>query len=58
MNERISKLKRIMKQENIDHVLVTDYYNLKYFINLDLNSGERMIVLLVSKDKENILFIN
>ena len=58
MNERITKLKKIMEQEKIDHVLITDYYNLKYFINLDLNSGERMIVLLVSKDKENILFIN
>ncbi len=58
MNKRIFKLKRMMEQENIDHVLITDYYNLKYFINLELDSGERMIALLVSKDKDNILFIN
>ncbi|NMA16232.1 MAG: aminopeptidase P family protein [Erysipelotrichia bacterium] len=58
MNERITKLKKIMEQEKIDHVLITDYYNLKYFINLELDPGERMIVLLVSKNKENILFIN
>ncbi|HPW52766.1 MAG TPA: aminopeptidase P family protein [Erysipelotrichaceae bacterium] len=58
MNKRISKIKRIMEQECIDHVLITDYYNLKYFINLELDSGERLLALLINKDKENILFIN
>ncbi len=58
MNKRICKLKEIMVQENIDHLLITDHYNLKYFINLDIDPGERMIVLLFNKDKENILFLN
>lgn len=58
MNRRVSKIKRIMKQENIDHVLIVDYYNLKYFINLELESDERMIALLINKNQENILFIN
>ncbi|MGI6607673.1 MAG: aminopeptidase P family N-terminal domain-containing protein [Erysipelotrichaceae bacterium] len=58
MNKRISKIKTIMEQENIDHILITDYYNLKYFINLELNSSERMVVLLVNKNSENILFLN
>ena len=58
MNKRISKIKGIMEHKNIDHVLITDYYNLKYFINLDLDSGERMVVLLVNKDNESILFLN
>lgn len=58
MKTRIFKLRKIMQQEHINHILITDYYNLKYFINLDLDSNERMIVLLVNKDTENILFLN
>lgn len=57
MKQAITVLKKHMSESQISDLLITGYYNLKYFADLDIDAGERMLVLLLN-DKGNYLFVN
>ena len=58
MNKRIEKIQAELKSNNIDQIIISDYYNILYFTGLKIHSGERLLVLLVSKTGLPILFVN
>ena len=58
MNQRIEKLKQNMKNNGIDELIVTDFYNLKYFVNCTIHTGERLLALQVSSDASPVLYVN
>ena len=57
MKQALTILKDQMKQLNLTDLIITDYYNLKYFADVDIQAGERMLALLLN-EKGNYLFVN
>ena len=58
MNKRIDNLRNKMIQENIYQMIITDWFNLVYFADVQIHSGERMLALLVNRNGDNYLFVN
>lgn len=58
MNKRIEKLKNKMRENQVDECILTDFYNLKYFVSCTIHTGERVLALLVSQSSQPILFVN
>lgn len=55
---RINKLQTTMSLSDIDQMIITDYFNMLYFVNIKLHVGERLFVLLIDKIGKPKLFIN
>lgn len=58
MNNRIDLVIENMKRERIDHLLISDPFSISYLIDYVNDPGERMYVLLLSKDGNHKLFLN
>lgn len=58
MNKRITQLQQEMKKNQVDQLLITDYYNLKYYSDITIHAGERLLVLIVNQNTKPILLIN
>lgn len=58
MNTKIDLLRKTMKKEGIDQLIISDFYNLVYFANVRIHAGERLLALLVNPVGENYLFVN
>ena len=57
MSQALNTLKKQMSEKQLSDLIITDYYNLKYFADVDVQSGERMLALLIN-DKGSYLFVN
>ncbi len=58
MNTKIEILRENMKKNNVDQLIISDYYNLVYFADMRIHPGERLLALLVNQTGENYMFIN
>lgn len=58
MNDKLLKLQKSLKENRYDQLIISSYYNLLYFGNISIHSGERMLVLLVDKEEKPVLFVN
>ena len=54
----MQKLRNMMKDENLEQVLVTASSSIFYFTGTLVHPGERLLVLLVKREGKPILFIN
>lgn len=52
------KLQKELKINDVDQIIISDFYNILYFTGLKIHSGERLLVLLVSQDGLPTLFVN
>ena len=57
-NERINRVLIEMNNSNLDQILVTSKENIFYFTGKWINSGERMIALLIKSNGEHLLIYN
>ncbi|MFH5836589.1 M24 family metallopeptidase [Proteiniclasticum sp. C24MP] len=57
-SERIVKLKELMKEKNLEQLLVTDTASIFYLTGRWIEAGERLLVLLVRPSGKPVLFIN
>ncbi|NLK95080.1 MAG: aminopeptidase P family protein [Clostridiales bacterium] len=57
-NERINRVLIEMNNNNLDQILVTSKENIFYFTGKWINSGERMIALLIKSNGEHLLIYN
>ncbi|MGN1399643.1 MAG: aminopeptidase P family protein [Erysipelotrichaceae bacterium] len=57
MNKHLEKICQICQNSHYQNLIFTDYYNLYYLTELTIDSGERMIALLINKNG-NYLFVN
>jgi len=58
MNQRLLNLQQALKANDIDQIIISDYYNILYFTGLKIHSGERLLVLLVNQDGLPTFFVN
>ena len=58
MNSKIIRLQDSLKQHGLDQLVVTSFYNLAYFADVRIHSGERLLALLVDKEDKPVLFVN
>ncbi len=56
MNSRMSAL--TARLDTIDHLLISDPYSIDYLLDRMIFPGERMLLLVVSKKQEPLLFLN
>ena len=57
MNKHLTRMQDIIKNSNYNNLIFTDFYNLYYLTEIKIDSGERMIALLIN-ERGNYLFIN
>lgn len=57
-NARMLKCLKLTEAYQFDHLVVSSIYNLKYLLGANIDTGERMTVLLVSPGKKVKLFIH
>ena len=57
MNKHLKRMQDIIKNSNYKNLIFTDFYNLYYLTEIKIDSGERMIALLIN-ERGNYLFIN
>ena len=55
---RRSECFKNIEANNYDHLIVTSIYNLKYLLGANIDTGERMTVLLLSPGKKAKLYIH
>ena len=58
MHKRIDNLMHMIFQNQMDHMIISDYYNILYFTGLKLHVGERLLVLLITPNTKPLLFVN
>lgn len=57
-DQRIERLKRVMEKENLTQMLITDSPSIFYLTGKMISSGERLLALLITLEKNPKLFIN
>lgn len=58
MNSKIARFTEMMTKENISDAIITSYFNLKYFVNVDIETGERLLALIVRENEKPTLLVN
>lgn len=58
MNRRLELLKKKMQENALDTCIITDFYQLKYFIGCEIHTGERLLALVLEKSGKATLFVN
>ncbi len=58
MNSKILTLQNELKKNSIDEIVVSDFYNLKYFANVIVHAGERLLALIVNQNDKPTLIAN
>ena len=48
MNKHLKRMQDIIKNSNYKNLIFTDFYNLYYLTEIKIDSGERMIALLIN----------
>ncbi len=57
-NNRMKKVLKSMKEENIEQLIISDGASIYYLTDLWIHSQERMLVLMLCLEKEPMLFVN
>lgn len=58
MNDKIINLRNKLNENGLDQLIVTGFYNLYYFAGIKIYTGERLLALLVDREREPLLFVN
>jgi len=56
--ERLNRLQGLMKEKNLSQMIVADTPSIFYLTGKWIDSGERLLVLLIREDQKPVLFIN